>query len=180
MDPALHLVLRLGGALLLLGTAFAKLGDLTAFRDAVAEYALLPSRLAGVAASLLLAAEAAAGLVLLAPGPAGALGAAALLVLYAAAVAVNLARGRRHIECGCGGPGGRRPLHGALVARNLAVAGLLAATAPPPGPRSLLALDVLTVSAGVAVLALLYAAADVAIANQARLSARGEAAWSTP
>lgn len=176
MDPAIHLVLRGGGALLLLTAAFAKLRDPAAFREAVAGYALLPARAEAGAAALLLAAEIAAGLALLAPVAWGALGAAALLVLYAGAVALGLARGLRHVDCGCAGPGGRRPLHAALVWRNLAVAGLLAAAAPEPASRPLVALDAWSVGGGVLALALLYAAADVAIANQARLVARGEVA----
>jgi hypothetical protein len=176
MDPAVHLVLRAGGALLLLTAAFAKLRDPAAFREAVAGYALLPVRIEVGAAVLMLAAEIAAGLALLAPAAWGALGAAALLVLYAGAVALGLARGLRHVDCGCGGPGGRRPLHAALAWRNLAVAALLVAAAPEPASRALVALDAVSVGGGVLALALLYAAADVAIANQARLAARGEPA----
>jgi hypothetical protein len=180
MDPSFHLVLRLGGALLLGSAALAKLRDVASFRDAVLGYALVPAPLAGATAAGLLAAELAAAAALLAPGAAGALGAAALLVVYAAAIAVNLVRGRRWIDCGCGGPGGRRALHGSLVARNLVVAAALAATALAPGPRALVALDALTVGAGVTALALLYAGADVALANQARLGASGEpASWPT-
>jgi hypothetical protein len=176
MDPAVHCVLRGGGALLLLTAAFAKLRDPAAFREAVAGYALLPARVETGVVALLLAAEIAAGLALLAPVAWGALGASALLVLYAGAIALGLARGLRHVDCGCGGPGGRRPLHAALVWRNLAVAGLLAAAAAEPTSRPLFTLDAVSVGGGVLALALLYAAVDVAIANQARLAVRGEPA----
>ena len=45
----------------------------------------------------------------------------ALLVLYSAAIAINLLRGRRDIECGCGGAATHVPLSGWLLARNAAL-----------------------------------------------------------
>ena len=41
-----------------------------------------------------------------------------LLALYAGAMAVNLARGRRDLDCGCAGPGVRRPVGEGLLIRN--------------------------------------------------------------
>jgi hypothetical protein len=58
--------------------------------------------------------------------------AAALLAVFAAAVAINLARGRDHIDCGCGDAASRQPLHAGLVVRNLAMAVALAAAALAP------------------------------------------------
>jgi len=46
-----------------------------------------------------------------------------LLVLYAGAIAINLLRSRRHIDCGCGGES--TPLSPALVIRNLSMVVLL-------------------------------------------------------
>ena len=42
--------------------------------------------------------------------PHAAAAAALLLALYAGAIGVNLARGRRDIDCGCGGPASRQPI----------------------------------------------------------------------
>jgi hypothetical protein len=169
IDPALALVVRLGGALLLLGAAGHKLRDRERFRAALAGHRLLPERSVRLAAALLVALEIGLGLGLLA-APAVAVGAAGLLAVYAGAIGVNLARGRRHIDCGCGGsPQG---LSGWLVARNLLVATALAACAAPSNGRGLVLLDGVSIGAGVAVLALLWAAMDVAIANGGR-------AWAT-
>ena len=56
----------------------------------------------------------------------------ALLVLYSAAIAINLVRGRRDIECGCGGAATHVPLSGWLFARNAALmAAALAVYAVP-------------------------------------------------
>ena len=90
----------------------AKLANLDAFTRAVANYRLLPAAgalpLAGVATRLV------------------ALALAALLLAFAAAVAVNLRRGRR-IDCGCFTGPGPREITCATVARNLAMSTAAAA-----------------------------------------------------
>lgn len=171
LDAALALALRLALSALLVATALHKLRDLARFREAVRAYELVPARAVGVAAAGLAGLELATGLALLAPAAAPALVAAALFALYAGAVAANLARGRRDIACGCGGLAGEWGLHPALVARNAGLAGLSLACSLPPGGRSLVWLDAVTVASVVAVFALLYAATDVAIANAARARA---------
>jgi hypothetical protein len=119
---------------------------------------------------------------LLLPGPAAPIAGALLLGLYAGAISANLARGRAHIDCGCGGPGGSRPLHRALVLRNLGLALLLLVSALPPGSRSLVPLDAATLVGATLCLVVLYAGLDVALANAARRSLTlgpGGATWST-
>jgi len=163
------LALRALLALLLAGGALAKLRDLSGFAAAVAGYRLLPAALAGPAAAGFVAAELAlaAGL-WLAPRPAG-LGAAALLVLYGAAIAVNLARGRRDIDCGCGGPLGRQSLSEALVLRNLLLACAAMASALPVAPRALAWLDAFTLAAAIGAGAALYTASSALLARPAAL-----------
>ena len=72
---------------------------------------------------------------------------AALMLLYASAIATNLLRGRAHIDCGCGF--GRTSVSKAtlswwLVARNLALAALAFAGSLPVSQRALGAYDWLT------------------------------------
>jgi hypothetical protein len=169
IDPVLALVVRVGGALLLASAARHKLRDREGFRAALGGYGLLPERSVPLAADLLVAGELAIGLALLATPRAG-IAAAALLALYAGAVGVNLARGRRHIDCGCGGA--PQPLSAWLVARNVVLAAAFAASALPVYERALVALDAVSVAGGVAALALSWLASDVAIANGGR-------AWAT-
>src|SRR5438093_1201140 len=128
MDPVIDVTLRMALALLFFVAAGHKLQDLGRFGATLAEYRLLPARLVPLAAALVVAVEVAAAGALLVPGAraAGLLSAATLLLVYGAAVAINLARGRRHIDCGCAGPAGRRPISGALVARNAALAAVRA------------------------------------------------------
>lgn len=114
--------------LLFLRAAYHKLSDLTEFQGFVADYELLPEWLVKPAAMFLAGAE--AGLVLLMLIPvtrtAGLVAAALLLVGYGLAIMVNLHRGRRQVECGCGGA--PQLLSGSLIARNL----ILAAVALSP------------------------------------------------
>lgn len=103
----------------------AKLPRLGEFEGAVRNYRLLPARLVHPVAVALPAGELVGGL-LLAVGlatPAVALAVAGLLVVFAAAVSVNLARGRS-IDCGCFGSVAAKRITWATVARNIGLAGL--------------------------------------------------------
>jgi hypothetical protein len=168
MDPVAGLALRALVTLLLGGAALAKLRDARGFAAAVAGYRLLPARLAAPAAAAFVAAELVLAAALWTPLRAEAsLGAAALLALYAAAITVNLARGRREIDCGCGGPLGRQALSEGLVLRNLLWAGAALACALPEAPRALAWLDLVTLGAAVSAGAALHAAASALLARPA-------------
>lgn len=185
VDPALSWALRGALALVWLRAAFHKWRDLRAFRQAVAGYDLLPGAAVPVVAAAFAAAEVGLAGALLWPSAAAtaALASAGLLALYAGAIAINLARGRRDVDCGCAGPGASRPLGGGLLVRNavLAFAALLAAA--PLAGRPLLWLDGLTVVGGAAALALLHAAIEQALAHgpaqRALRAAERRRAWST-
>ena len=167
MDPVWSLALRAALALLLASAALAKLRDFGDFAAAVAGYRLLPRRLAAPAAAIFVAAELALALGLWLPAlrVASALGAALLLSLYGVAIALNLVRGRRDIDCGCGGPLARQSLSEGLVLRNLLLAGLALVAALPVVPRSLGGLDLWTLVASVAAAAVLYAATNALLAR---------------
>lgn len=162
-DPALGLVVAL-----VLGTVFAaaavtKLRALGAFAGLVDNYRLLPASLVMPVAIALPVLEllAAAGLVVPAARPAAAGMLVALLLLFAAAMAINLLRGRSDIDCGCFVSLLKQRISWALVIRNLLLAGagtiLVVGTAPAQA-RPLTALDLATVAAGAGSLLLLYAA----------------------
>lgn len=122
--------------------AAAKLGDRRAFAAAVAGYRLLPRRWAAPVAAAVPPLELTAAALLVA-GVATALvvaGLALLLLVFAAAVAYNLARGRR-ISCGCFGATVERDLTWWTVARNVVLIGAAAVVvAEPPAALSLLPL----------------------------------------
>jgi hypothetical protein len=166
MDPVVDATLRTALALLF-GTAAAhKLADRPRFRAILADYRLLPESLVGPAAMLVAAAELVVAVLLIAPrGGAGPIAAAAVLALYGAAIAINLGRGRRHIDCGCAGPAASRPLSGWLVARNAVLAGVALIALLPVRTRPLLWIDGLTIVAATATVAALYAALDRMLAD---------------
>jgi hypothetical protein len=162
MDPALASILRAALACLFGVAAVHKARDLGHFAATLAEYRVLPARLvAGMAASLVAVELLVADLLLTPRVPrAGLLGAAGLLLLYAAAIALNLARGRRDIDCGCAGPASRRPIGGWMVARNLVIAAAALAGLGPVGSRALVWVDAPTIAGGTAVFGALYVALD--------------------
>ena len=103
-------------------------------------YGLVPDAWAAPLVRALTVAEAAALLALLVPAtrPLGGLAAAGLFAGYGLLMAAALLRGRRRIECGCGGP--PQLVSGFTLARNAALAGLgltaaalPVATVPPLG-----------------------------------------------
>jgi hypothetical protein len=89
----------------------------------IANYRLLPDALVAPAAALLPGVEllVAAGL-LLGFAPLAPMVAIALLLVFATAMAINIGRVRRHIDCGCGHAGLRQQLGWSQVARNLVLA----------------------------------------------------------
>jgi hypothetical protein len=94
----------------------------------------------------------------------------ALLMIFSAAIAINLLRGRVYIDCGCFGPALRQKISWWLVARNASLAALAIIAAVPAAARSLDALDFVTIPLGATTLAILYAAANYLLANAPRLA----------
>jgi hypothetical protein len=176
-DPVPQSALHAAAALLFLSAALHKWRDRSGFRTALAGYAMLPDSWVPASALAITAVEFAIAIACANPATAalGCAAGAALLGIYTAAVAFNLARGRRAIDCGCGGAGGERPLSPGLAARNAGLMALLALGALPESGRTLVWLDAVSIAGALLVLALSYAAADVAVANAARLAPRQEA-----
>lgn len=166
MDPTLHLVCRLGLAALFAAAAVHKLRDLAAFRATLAAYALLPAALVRPAALLLPGVEIATSIGLLAGGAYGGAVAAALLLLYSAAIGWNLWRGRTEIDCGCFARAVRAPLGVDLIIRNGLLLAVAIAAAGQPGERPLSALDAVAVVGAVVTAGLLLAGFEAARSNR--------------
>lgn len=167
MDPTVISALTLSLALLFAGSAAMKLVDLPAFAAAVENYRILPESLAAPFAWMVPALELVGGLGLVAARtrlPAAAI-LSALLVMFTAAILINLARGRRDVDCGCFGPAMRQTLSGWLVVRNALLLAATALAALPSGGRPLVALDVITVAFAVPTILALYLASNFLIAN---------------
>jgi hypothetical protein len=176
IDPLFGTAIAIGLAGLLFSAAWHKVAFHAAFVAALGNYRLLPSWLVRPAAALLPVAEAALALGWLAGGRGRlvASATAALLLVYAAALAVNLLRGRRQIDCGCGfsgAAGDEQPLSWWLVTRNVLLASLAGLAGLPDSGRNLGSFDGLTLVAATLAAVLLYAGASQLIRNAA-LAAR--------
>ncbi|MBC9907718.1 MauE/DoxX family redox-associated membrane protein [Achromobacter xylosoxidans] len=131
-DPVLLYAASAALACVLLLGALEKLKDIAGFTAIVSAYRILPAGWSGAFAWLFVLSEALAGALLLAPARQAAGAQLALLVLAAAtlALAFNLLRGHRDIDCGCGGPAASGPGRGTqrgglswwLVLRNALLA----------------------------------------------------------
>lgn len=91
--------------------------------------------------------------------------AASTLLLYAAAMSVNLWRGNAAIGCGCSFGGASTTLRPALVLRNLLLALAAAAIALPVRERELAVLDLVSIALATLTAALLYASAERLLAG---------------
>jgi uncharacterized membrane protein YphA (DoxX/SURF4 family) len=161
LDPVIVWTARLVLAAVLLGAAVAKLRALEEFAGVVHNYRLLPEFLTRPLAYALPVLELvlALGLLLDATRRPAAGATAVVLAVFACAMAINLWRGRVHIDCGCFASALKQRLSWALVARNGVLIGLALLILPQaPAARALGALDLLTVAVASGALLLLYAA----------------------
>lgn len=118
-------------AVILLVAASHKLRVPRQFTRQLEAYELLPQKLTAPVARVLPVVEGVIAVALLVPvlRQIAAMAAAALLLLYALAIGINLWRGKRDIDCGCGGPGLERPLDASLIVRNAVLIGMAVVTA---------------------------------------------------
>lgn len=176
IDPAVGALLAGAFALLFASAALHKLLGFEHFAAVFRAYEVLPAAFARLS-PLVPILELTIGAALLAsPSRHGAAAAGiALLLAYAVAIGINLARGRRDLACGCGGPNDRRPIAAWMVWRNLILAALLGVMLLPSVMRPMGPADALTIGTGTAVAALLYISLDSLLG---RLMPR-TAAWRT-
>lgn len=171
LDPVIAHALGGGAALVFLVGATQKLRDWYSFRGAVDAYRLLPEVLVGPVALALPALEFIAGVALLVVPyrTAGAVLGLAVLAGVTGGVAVNLLRGRTHIDCGCGGVEGSQRLSWALVARNATLMAAIALAGGSAGARTLGPVDLATLVLAALALYLVYAITSQLLANRPRL-----------
>jgi hypothetical protein len=162
LDPTFGYLICIGIALLFATAAWHKLRSLRAFSEVFAAYRVLPEQWGHRVARLMPCLELAIAAAL--PWEMtrhwALMAAMGLLIAYAAALSLNLARGRRELDCGCGTIGSRRAIAGWMVWRNLALALIAATAALPWVSRPLNGLDMLTIVGGLAAVAALYVAVD--------------------
>jgi hypothetical protein len=162
VDPVIAVTLRCLLTLLFAAAAWHKLADLTAFRIVLYDYRVLPPAWVTPATALVIVVELAlaAALPWAASAPVAAPIAMALLAAYAIAIGINLARGRRTLECGCAPSAYRQPLSEWLLLRNAVLMGVAWLTWLPVSPRAWAGVDWLTVTGAVVSGAMTWAAAQ--------------------
>ena len=172
LDPTMVAIACAVAFTIFLGSAALKFSQPTEFRAVVESYRLVPEAAAVLLGWLVPALELAGaiGLVMAATRVAAVLLLLSLLAVFTGAIALNLARGRRDLDCGCFGPLLRQPLSLWLVARNGLLALLVLAAFIPVRGRSLASLDYLTIVAAAAALVILYGAANYLLATAPKVA----------
>jgi uncharacterized membrane protein len=167
MDPLAVAIAAAVLVLVFVRGLWHKLAEHGLFRVTLAEYGIVPERMVPAAALAIIIAEmvVVAGLLLPSTRAAAAVGAAILLACYAAAIGINLRRGRVTIDCGCGGPG--QGLSWLLVARNMGLISAAALAAMPVAERGLGAADAGVFAFAVVTVWLLIAGLEQAASNSA-------------
>src|SRR5215469_6787291 len=172
LDPTIVAIACSATATIFLGSAAMKFCGPMEFSAAVESYRLVPETLAVALAWIVPALELAGALGLMVSATRGtaALLLLSLLAVFTGAIALNLARGRRDLDCGCFGPLLRQPLSGWLLARNALLALVVLAAFNPVDARPLASLDYLTIGAAVAALVTLYGAANYLLATAPKIA----------
>ena len=170
IDIALNYTLRILLVFIFLRAAFHKLRHFRHFSAQLVSYRLLPSTIVPACALFQLLIEGALTVALLRTDwPAPPFIAAAVLALYAAAMLINLVRGRTDLDCGCNGPSASsQSISWALVIRNGVLVLLCMVTALPVTARALSIPDITTIFLAAVAAILMYASIEQAIANQQR------------
>lgn len=162
LDPVIAWTLRASLAGVFFAAASHKWSQRTWFESTVRSYALLPSPLVRPVAALLPWVEGATALFFLRTEtlPLAVLAAETLLSTYTLAIAINLARGRYHIDCGCFTSTAETQLSPRLLARNLALIAASSALLLPVGTRALAWLDCITIVTAFLAISFLWSAAQ--------------------
>lgn len=171
IDPIISTSAALALSVIFASAASHKIRHPSWFRRQVREYELIPGLMVPTAALALPVTElaVAAGLLWSTSRPYAGVLAFLLISLYALAIAINLARGRKDIDCGCSGPAMRQPLQPALLVRNGLLAVIALGALLPMLDRPLGLLDNFVIIAAGTVLVLLYTTTDLWIAYRSLL-----------
>jgi hypothetical protein len=155
-------------ALLFANAARHKISDWDALTRFVADYRVMPPGSVPLTSKIVTAAEIAVPVSLLFREwrQYGAILAIGLLTVYAAAIALNLLRGRTYIDCGCGGA--TRPLAWSLVARNAILSGIAALVLLSNGNAPPLSAVFIGIAVGLMTWAA-YVTVEQVLHNQARI-----------
>lgn len=119
-DPVIAVICSLVLSYVFVVASLHKWQNIEEFRTTLANYQILPDTLLGAFIYIIPALELLCGIALIIPyAPSlAALFATALLSMYMYAIGLNLLKGRRTIDCGCGGTEQKQPISEWLLLRN--------------------------------------------------------------
>ena len=157
-DPVLNLIAALVLSYVFVLAGLHKCKAPAEFATTLMNYKILPEGLARQGVYLIPVVEIMTGAALLIPAVArlAAFSAGALLCVYMLAIAINLLRGRRSIDCGCGGPAQKQTISEWMIARNALLLLLAGVAGSQTLPRALLWFDWLTIILAAVMGCLLY------------------------
>ena len=120
LDPIILVVCSLILSYVFVVASIHKLKNVHEFRQTLDNYQILPESLLGLFVFSIPALELVSGIALLVPytAHAAAISVAILLMMYMSAIGLNLLRGRRTIDCGCGGTEQKQAISEWLMLRN--------------------------------------------------------------
>lgn len=155
-------------ALLMGVSGLSKVRNFRAFQGVVKQYELMPTGVVPLASAAVVAAELCVPVLSFVSLSSALFLAAFLLGGYASGIAINLLRGRTHIDCGCSlNAKTDQRIHWGMVGRNtvLVLGALAGVWAMPISAMALTGhwLETVSIAASVGVLALLYTAFEHAL-----------------
>jgi hypothetical protein len=158
LDTVFMWIISLCMAQLLGVAAWHKFNHMAEFKLVLNGYKILPFTWVSPASRLLMMLESLTAVALLLPGTRlmGALLAASLMLIYGGAMAINLLRGRRLLDCGCHLNSQKQPISWQAVVRNLMFTGTMLLLLLPQSTRVLNFLDGVLIIFGVAIASLIY------------------------
>ena len=156
---------------LLFGLAGAhKLSNRSETQTLIDAYNLVPAPLLAPASLLVPILELAigAGLMFGATRSIAVIAGGVLLIAYGAAMAINLYRGKRDLDCGCSFGDRAQKISPPLVYRNALLATLIFMAAMPVSNRETGMMDAFIIAVSLIAASILYAAANTLIENQTK------------
>ena len=173
LDPIVVLIANYSMALLFGLASYGKLSEFRVFCVTLEEYQLIPVQLVTTVAVAVTGLELliSVGACWQPTAQSAMFSASVLLTIYGFAIAINLMRGRRDIDCGCTGPARRQLLSGWLLIRNVGLIVIAFIGASVPSERALTASDIVLLALALIAVMALYAAINQLMVNAPRLDA---------
>ena len=171
-DPIYSLTIALLIAFIFALAGIHKAMDFARHAGVVADYRVVPAWSVPLLAPLIVILELGAAFLVLIPltRSTGLILTMGLLLIYIFSIGLNLARGRKFIDCGCGWGSQGHHISAWLIVRNLTMMVITAVALLPSTNRSLYLVDWILAALGGDAVIVIYYIGDLLIANWSKLS----------